>query len=225
MPAISNTLIQVKAVLFDLDGTLVDTTVVVERTWRAWAARYGVNPDAILRVCHGRRTLETILQFAPAGIDPIAETALVEEEMTRDTDGVVPVPGAKALLDSIPSDRWAIVTSATRSMAEARLHLVGLPTPAVLITAEDVAVGKPDPEGYRRAARELGYDASETLVLEDAPAGLMAGHAAGAYVIAVATHLGADMLGSENWIPDFTGLTVEKLQDNGPLNVRAVATS
>jgi mannitol-1-/sugar-/sorbitol-6-phosphatase len=160
MPAISNALIQVKAVLFDLDGTLVDTTVVVERTWRAWAARYGVNPDAILRVCHGRRTLETILQFAPAGIDPIAETALVEEEMTRDTDGVVPVPGAKALLDSIPSDRWAIVTSATRSMAEARLHLVGLPTPAVLITAEDVAVGKPNPEGYRRAARELGYDAS-----------------------------------------------------------------
>jgi sugar-phosphatase len=145
--------------------------------------------------------------------------------MTRDTDGVVPVPGAKALLDSIPSDRWAIVTSATRSMAEARLRLVGLPTPTVLITAEDVAVGKPNPEDYRRAARELGYDASETLVLEDAPAGLMAGHAAGAYVIAVATHLGADMLGSENWIPDFTGLTVEKLQDNGPLNVRAVATS
>ena len=173
---------------------------------------YQTCDTAILRVCHGRRTLETILQFAPAGIDPIAETALVEEEMTRDTDGVVPVPGAKALLDSIPSDRLAIVTSATRSMAEARLHLVGLPTPAILITAEDVAVGKPNPEGYRRAARELGYDASETLVLEDAPAGLMAGHAAGAYVIAVATHLGADMLGSENRIPDFTGLTVEKLQ-------------
>jgi sugar-phosphatase len=225
MPMISNILIQVKAVLFDLDGTLVDTTVAVERTWRAWAARYGVDPDAVLRVCHGRRTLETILQFAPAGIDPIAETALVEDEMTRDTDGVVPVPGAKALLESIPSDRWAIVTSATRSMAEARLRLVGLPIPTVLITADDVAVGKPNPEGYRRAAQELGNDARETLVLEDAPAGLKAGHAAGAYVIAVATHLGADMLGSENWIPDFTGLTVEMLQNNGPLNVRAIATS
>ena len=110
-------------------------------------------------------------------------------------------------------------------MAEARLRLVGLPIPTVLITAEDVAVGKPNPEGYRRAAQELGNDARETLVLEDAPAGLKAGHAAGAYVIAVATHLGADMLGSENWIPDFTGLTVEMLQNNGPLNVRAVATS
>jgi mannitol-1-/sugar-/sorbitol-6-phosphatase len=92
MPLMSHTLIQVRAILFDLDGTLVDTTVAVERTWRAWAAQYGVDPDAVLRVCHGRRTIETIVQFAPAGIDPVAETAVVEEQMTRDTDGVVPYP-------------------------------------------------------------------------------------------------------------------------------------
>jgi hypothetical protein len=103
MPVISNISIQVKAVLFDLDGTLVDTTVASERTWRAWAARYGVDPDAALRVCQGRRTLGTVLQFAPAGIDPIAEITLVEEEMTRDTDGVVPGSGAKALLGVDPA--------------------------------------------------------------------------------------------------------------------------
>ena len=224
MPLMSNTLIRVRAILFDLDGTLVDTTVAVERTWRAWAAQYGVDPDAVLRVCHGRRTIETILQFAPAGIDPVAETAVVEEQMTRDTDGVVPVPGAKALLEAIPPNRWAVVTSATRSMAEARLRLVGLPIPGVLITAEDVAVGKPNPEGYRRAAQELGQDVRETLILEDAPAGLGAGHAAGARVIAVATHLGADALAGEDWIPDFNALTVETVQGGGGLHVRVVAS-
>jgi sugar-phosphatase len=224
MPPISNTQIQVKAILFDLDGTLVDTTVVVERTWRAWAARYGIDPDPVLRSCHGRRTLETVQQFAPAGIDPAAETAVVEGQMTKDIDGVIPVHGSKALLQSIPPDRWAIVTSATRSMAEARLRLVGLPVPTVLITAEDVASGKPNPEGYRRAAGELGYDARETLVVEDAPAGLKAGHAAGAAVIAVASHLGADALAGESWIPDLSVLTVKPSQDGTGLHVRVNAS-
>jgi mannitol-1-/sugar-/sorbitol-6-phosphatase len=209
MPLISDMLIQAEAVLFDLDGTLVDTTVVVERTWRAWAARHGVDAAAILRVCHGRRTIETIEEFAPAGIDPVTETAVVEGAMTRDTDGIVQVTGAGKLLDSLPPDRWAIVTSATRSMAEARLGQVGLPMPGILISAEDVMAGKPDPAGYRRAARELGFDVRKTIVLEDAPAGLAAGHAAGACVIAVATHLGADALADENWITDLSALKVE----------------
>jgi len=220
MPLISDILIHVKAILFDLDGTLVDTTVVIERTWRAWASRYGVDPEAVLRVCHGRRTLETILQFAPAGIDPIAETADVESEMARDVDGVVPVRGAEALLRSVPRHQWAVVTSATRPMAQTRLRQVGLPFPDVLITAEDVAVGKPNPEGYCRAARELGCDARETLVLEDAPAGFEAGRAAGATVIALATHLGADRLARENWIPDLTGITLETSPDGSGMHVR-----
>ena len=224
MPPMPNTLIQVQAILFDLDGTLVDTTVAVERTWRAWAARHGVDAQAVLRVCHGRRTLETIQQFAPAGIDPVAETAVVEERMTRDTDGVVPVRGSRALLGAIPPDRWAVVTSATRPMAEARLRLVGLPIPRLLITGEDVAVGKPNPEGYRRAAQRLGFDVRETLILEDAPAGLGAGHAAGARVVAVATHLGADALAGEDWIPDFTALTVETVHGGGGLHIRVGAS-
>jgi sugar-phosphatase len=223
MPLITDTLIQADAILFDLDGTLVDTTVVVERTWRAWAARYGVDADAVLRACHGRRTLETILEFAPAGIDPTAETILVEEQMTRDTDGVVPVRGAKELVCSIPPDRWAIVTSATRSMAEARLRLVGLQIPNVLISAEDVMVGKPNPAGYRRAAQELGRDVHKSIVVEDAPNGFAAGHAAGAYLIAVATHLGAEVLADENWIPDLSALTLEPSPAGGALHVRVTA--
>jgi len=220
MPLITDTVINVKAILFDLDGTLIDTTVVVERTWRAWASRHGVDPEAILRVCHGRRTLETIQEFAPAGIDPVAETANVENQMAEDVDGVVPVRGAEALLRSVPRHRWAVVTSATRFMAQARLRQVGLPFPEVLITAEDVTVGKPNPEGYCRAARELGCDARETLVLEDAPAGFEAGRAAGATVLALATHLGADRLVLENWIPVMTILTVEASQGRSGLQVR-----
>lgn len=219
MPLISDMLIQADAVLFDLDGTLVDTTVVVERTWRAWAARHGADAAAILRVCHGRRTIESIMEFAPAGVDPVAETAVVEGAMTRDTDGIVQVPGAGELLASLPPDRWAIVTSATRSMAEARLGQVGLPMPGVLISAEDVTAGKPDPAGYRLAARRLGFDVGRSIVLEDAPAGLAAGHAAGACVIAVASHLGAEALAGENWVADLTALRVEAFGERG-LSVR-----
>lgn len=220
MPLISDMLIQAEAVLFDLDGTLVDTTVVVERTWRAWAARYAIDPDPILRVCHGRRTIETIREFAPAGVDPVVETAVVEGAMTRDTDGIVQVPGAGKLLRSLPPDRWAIVTSATRSMAEARLGQVDLPMPGVLISAEDVTAGKPDPAGYRLAARKLGFDAGRSIVLEDAPAGLAAGHAAGACVIAVASHLGPEALAGENWVADLSGFRVEAAGEHGLLWVR-----
>lgn len=219
MPLIEEALIQCDAVLFDLDGTLVDTTVVVERTWRAWAARYGVDAEAILRVCHGRRTIETIEEFAPAGVDPAAETAVVEGRMMLDTDGIVAVPGAKALVAALPPDRWAIVTSATRPMAEARLELVGLPMPGILITAEDVPAGKPDPSGYVRAARELGFDPQDTIVLEDAPAGFKAGHAAGAHVIVLATHLAPEALAAENWVKDLTALSLEAI-GNGALSVR-----
>jgi sugar-phosphatase len=219
MPLISDMLIQAEAVLFDLDGTLVDTTVVVERTWRAWAARYGIDPEPILRACHGRRTIETIREFAPAGVDPVAETAVVEGAMTRDTDGIVQVAGAGKLLRSLPPERWAIVTSATRSMAEARLGQVGLPMPGILITAEDVMAGKPDPAGYRSAARNLGFDVRRTIVLEDAPAGLAAGHAAGACVIAVASHLGPEALVGENWVADLTGFRIEASDKRG-LSVR-----
>jgi sugar-phosphatase len=139
--------------------------------------------------------------------------------MTRDTDGIVQVAGAGKLLRSLPPERWAIVTSATRSMAEARLGQVGLPMPGVLISAEDVTAGKPDPAGYRLAARKLSFDVRRSIVLEDAPAGLGAGHAAGACVIAVASHLGPEALAGENWVADLTGFRVEAAGELG-LSVR-----
>jgi sugar-phosphatase len=158
----------------------------VERAWRAWAARWPVDIDAVLAVCHGRRTEDTIALFLPADQQPAAVGDLDELELA-DMDGVIALPGTQTLLKRLPDDRWAAVTSGPRPLMHARLKAAGLPAPAVLVSAEDVSVGKPDPQGYRRAAAALGYDITRCLVIEDAPAGLEAGRAAGAHVLAVAT--------------------------------------
>ena len=177
---------EVDAILFDIDGTLVDSTGTVERTWRAWAAHRGLPADEILAVCHGRRTEDTVADFLPA-----AERAKAVAELERleldDLDDVAALPGALEILRLLPHDRWAAVTSGSGSLMRARLGAAGLPLPRVLVSAEDVSVGKPDPQGYRRAAGGLGVDVARCLVVEDAPAGLAAGRAAGATVLAVAT--------------------------------------
>lgn len=200
--------IKAEAVLFDMDGTLVDSTAAVERVWRRWAARHALDPDAILKVSHGRRTAETVATFVPSGIDPAAEVAwLLELELTEQ-DGIVPVPGAKELLEVLPKERVAVVTSAPRLLALMRIALAGLPEPCVMISAEDVTQGKPDPEGYLEAARRLGVTAAECLVVEDAPAGLEAGLAAGAQVLALATTLLPAELDAWDWVSDLTAISL-----------------
>lgn len=173
------------AVLFDMDGTLVDSRLVVERVWREWAAAYGRDSRPILAASHGRRTIDTVREFAIPGVDVEAEAIKLEGQEVADVEGIIAIAGAAELLARLPANRWAVVTSASRALATRRLTAAGLPIPAIMVTAEDVAHGKPAPEGYQAAARLLGTTAENCLVFEDAPAGIEAGKRAGADVIAI----------------------------------------
>jgi mannitol-1-/sugar-/sorbitol-6-phosphatase len=179
--------------LFDLDGTLVDSRVVIARHWQHFAERHGLELDAILAVCHGRRSAETIAEVAPS-LDAHAEAAILDAAEEVDTDGLVVVPGAPELLASLTDAGWGVVTSGHRTLATRRLSAVALPVPAVLVCGDDVERGKPDPEGFLRAAALLGVDSRACIVVEDAPAGIAAGIAAGATVVAVETTHRADAL-------------------------------
>ncbi|HTC90468.1 MAG TPA: HAD family hydrolase [Bryobacteraceae bacterium] len=180
------TAIRCSALLFDLDGVLIDSTPAVARVWRRWAVEHGFDPETVVRLAHGRPSRTTIRELLPnADIDK--EDREVERREMEDLDGVVLLPGARELLTTLPPDRWTIATSGTRALAEVRLRVAGLPVPANMITSSDVKIGKPDPEPYLKAAAKLGFAASECIVVEDAPAGVRAGKAAGARVIAFLT--------------------------------------
>lgn len=174
-----------QAVLFDMDGTLLDSHVAVERVWRKWAAAFGRDSAPIMRECHGRRTVDTVRAFEIPGLDVDVEVKKIEALEIADTEGVVAIPGAAELLARLPADRFAVVTSASRALATARLVAAGLPVPAHMINAEHVSCGKPDPEGYMKGAALCGTTADQCLVFEDAPAGLEAGRRAGADVVAI----------------------------------------
>ena len=180
------TTIRCQAVLFDMDGVLVDSTHAVARVWRKWALERGFDPEKVVRAAHGRPSIDTVRDFLP-NADSHAENLEVERQEVEDLEGVVAMPGAQALVTSIPAGRWTVVTSATRPLAEVRLRAAGIPIPESLITADNIQLGKPHPEPYQKAAARLGYPASECVVVEDAPAGIRAGKAAGARVIAVPT--------------------------------------
>lgn len=172
------------AILFDLDGVLVDSRECVERTWRRWAAERGLNPDLVLREAHGRRTYETIARVAPH-LDAASEGARIAVSETGETRGLYEIAGARELLASLPSCSWAIVTSGIRAVAETRIRHMRLPAPPVLIPADEITHGKPHPEGYLTAAQRLSADPARCVVIEDAPPGIEAARAAGMRVIGV----------------------------------------
>jgi sugar-phosphatase len=175
-----------RAILFDLDGVLVDSTAYVEQQWRRWAITKGLPPEPFLRVCHGRRALETIRLAAPH-LDAEAEIAAFVPEDGSEKLALAPVEGAPSLIQKLPVGSWAVATSGTRDVATARLRRAGLPVPGVLICAEDVVHGKPSPDVYLMAAAGLAADPRDCLVIEDAPAGVEAARAAGMQVVALTT--------------------------------------
>jgi mannitol-1-/sugar-/sorbitol-6-phosphatase len=192
--------------LFDMDGTLLTSIEAAERVWSRWLRRFGLDPARILPGIHGVQTIETIRRLAIAGVDPEAEADWIAREEIADLDGVRPIDGAAAFVASLPADGWAIVTSATRTLAEARLEAAGLVPPPLFITAEDLANGKPAPDCYREAARRLGRPVSDCLVFEDAPAGIEAGRAAGASVVVITATHAHPVETAYPTIPDFLGI-------------------
>lgn len=181
------------AILFDLDGVLVDSTVAVDREWREWAQRKGVDGDAIMAFAHGVRTIEVIRRVAPH-LDAEVEAAAIENHEAHDQRGVTVMPGALDLVRSIPEGRWGVVTSGSRLLASNRLRYCGLPVPEVLITSDDVTNGKPHPEPYLKGAERMGIAPAECLVVEDAPAGIQSARSGGMKVIGMASTYGAEKL-------------------------------
>jgi mannitol-1-/sugar-/sorbitol-6-phosphatase len=174
------------ALLFDMDGVLIDSTPAVARVWHAWAVEHGFNPAEVVARAHGRPSLTTVREYLP-NADHEAENREVERREIEDIDGVVPLPGALELLASLPADRWTIVTSCTRRLAEVRIKAAGLPLPNKLITSNDIVHGKPHPDPYLKGAAVLGFPIADCVVVEDAPAGIRSGKAADAKVIAFRT--------------------------------------
>jgi mannitol-1-/sugar-/sorbitol-6-phosphatase len=210
--------LEVEAVLTDLDGVLVDSTTAVEHAWRRWAEQAGVDWTSLAAGLHGVRAADTIARFVPH-TEVAAHTARLDALELEAVHGSEPVPGARALVASLPPDRWAVVTSGNRRLARARLAHAGYLEPIALITADDVVAGKPHPEGYLAAAATLGVDPSRCVVLEDAPAGVDAARSAGATVIAVTTsHTAGELRAAHHVVPDPGHLAVAVL-DDGRLRV------
>jgi mannitol-1-/sugar-/sorbitol-6-phosphatase len=173
-------------ILFDLDGVLVDSTPAVARCWTRWSQLHGFNAEDVVRRAHGRPSIVTMRELLP-NTDHDEENRQMEQWEIEDTDGVVPLPGVLSLLNELPADRWAIVTSCTRPLAEVRIRVAGLPWPKQLVTSADVQRFKPDPDPYLKGAELLRFAPADCLVVEDAPAGIRSGKAAGASVLALRT--------------------------------------
>ncbi|PIF48134.1 sugar-phosphatase [Pseudomonas sp. 29] len=175
------------AFLFDMDGTVLNSIAAAERIWAAWAVRHGVDVETFLPTIHGARAIDTITRLNLPGVDAEAQAAFITEAEIEDVEGIVEIPGAAKFLNSLPKDRWAMVTSAPRDLALRRMAAAGIPTPAVMITAEDVQAGKPDPAGYLLAAKRLGLEPRDCLIFEDATVGIQAAEAAGAALMIITT--------------------------------------
>jgi len=210
MPA---TTLTVRALLLDMDGTLVNSDAVVERCWRRWAQRHGLDADAAMRVVHGRQghlSMAILLPDRPMEQN-LAENRRMLAEETADTDGIIPVPGAAALLAALDGLPHALVTSADEALARVRMGAAGLPLPPLMVTAEQVGASKPDPEGFLKAAAELGVAPADCLVLEDSEAGIAAGLAAGMRVLGVGPRAAAH--GPTVHVDDLTAVSLRAQGD------------
>ncbi len=177
------------AFLFDMDGTILTSIASAERTWTKWAIEHGLDAETFVPTIHGVQSVETVRRLGLPGVDPVAEAAAITAAEMEDVGDIAPIAGAAAFLASLPPERWTIVTSAPRALAEVRLRAAGLPIPATMIAADDIPNGKPAPDCFLVAAERLGVAAGDCLVFEDAAAGITAGEAAGADVLVItATH-------------------------------------
>lgn len=198
------------AVLFDLDGVLVDSIQCIERIWREWAAKHQISFIELMQIAHGRRTVETVQIIAPH-LDPDQELEALEGEESSNLEGVRKIDGAVELLHPLPKDNWAIVTSGSYRTATARINFAGLPAPKVLVTSDNVERGKPAPDAYLLAAKRLGIEPHHCIVIEDAPAGIKAAHAASMPAIAVATTYTKEELSGADVIADrLTDIIIER---------------
>ena len=199
------------AFLFDLDGVLADSTASVFRAWTTWAHRVGLEPAELLPKVHGRRAIDTIRAVRPE-VDAQEELDFLIGLETTDNHDVVPIPGARELLSALPIDAWAVVTSGIKAVATARLVAAGVPLPHVMISAESVSRGKPDPEGYLRGAKELGVPPELCVVVEDAPAGAAAARTAGMRLLALTTTHGAEELEPADLVvPDLSFVSLTEI--------------
>ncbi len=203
--------IRCKGVLFDMDGILISSIGSVERSWTKWAELRGVDPEYACKTAHGRRAIETAALLRP-DLDSEVELRLIEDIELADGEGLAVLPGVLELLRALPEDRWTVVTSATERLARMRMAQAGIPVPARLVTADDVALGKPDPAPYLAGAALLRLPAEECVVFEDAESGTQAGRAAGCTVIATTFSHEAESLRAAHYlIADVTGVKVRNL--------------
>ncbi|MCZ0979483.1 HAD-IA family hydrolase [Streptomyces diastatochromogenes] len=213
MPAATPATLTARALLLDMDGTLVNSDAVVERCWRRWADRQGLDGDEVLKVVHGRQgfaTMAVLLPDRPMAENHADNRVMLAEE-TADLDGVVPVPGAPAFMAAIADLPHALVTSADEALAQARMGAAALPMPEVRVTAEGVGASKPDPEGFLKGAAALGFDPADCVVFEDSEAGIQAGRAAGMRVVGVGPRAAA--FAPDVHVADLTRLRVEPAPD------------
>jgi len=201
------------AFLFDMDGTLISSTAVTERIYSRWAEEKGIDTESLLAVIHGVRTIDVIRRLGRPDLDAEAEAEIISTAEKTELEGVVAIPGAREFLASLPPDRWALVTSADRELVRVRLAAAGIPQPKVMVTAEDVTEGKPDPQGYKLAAQRLGVDAADCLVFEDAPAGIEAGERAGADVLVITATHHAPHGTAHASIADYLGVAANRGED------------
>ncbi|MFZ5747206.1 MAG: HAD-IA family hydrolase [Pseudomonadota bacterium] len=201
------------ALLFDMDGTILSSIKAAERVWAAWAQAHGIDVAAFLPTIHGVRSVETVARLGLPGVDPVVEAARITQAEIEDVAGIEPIVGAAEFLAALPAERWAIATSAPRALATRRIEAAGLPMPAVLVAAEDVARGKPAPDCFLLAAERLGHRAQACLVFEDTLAGVRAAEAAGMATVAITATHRHPMEISALSVPDYRHLRASRTPD------------